>query len=127
MKKEQIYSIVTALLTLAGSYLLGKSVFGISVDTTSWEAITGAILTVGGIVMSILDKSLTIEKLQASLRTVIIAVGGLFVGAGKLDASKIEVWLGFIAAIVPMLYTWLSKKKNQQIETGEVKVDQLKK
>jgi len=127
MKKGQLYSFITAVLTLSGSYLVGKSVFGISIDAVSWEAVNGAILTLIGIIMSVLDKSLTIEKLQASLRAITIAVGGVFVGAGKLDSSKLEVWLGFITAIVPMLYTWLSKIKNQKLESGEVKIHQLKK
>lgn len=125
--KTNYYSILTSLLAILGSYLIGQTIFGAQVDASLWGTIVGGALAVAGLVMSVLDKSLTIEKTQAFMRTVIMAIGGLLIAAGKLTEARLEIWLGFVTAITPMLYTFFAKKKSQLIETGEIKVEALKK
>lgn len=125
MTKEQFYSIITALLTVVGTFLIGKNIWGQPVDTELWQTITGAVLAVAGLVMSFLDKNLTIEKWQGIARTTIMAVGGVLIGIGRLTPEALETWIGIITSLIPMLYTWLSKKKNEQIQAGEINVRQL--
>jgi Ca2+/Na+ antiporter len=120
-----IISIIRNVLTLAGAFLLGRNLFGLEVNEVLWQEITGVIMIIAGIVMSVLEKSLTIEKLQGALRHIILAVGGILVAKGTIKPEQIEIYLGIAAALAPIIYGYLSRKKSQQVVAGEIPTTQL--
>lgn len=127
MNKEQILSLVRTILSAAGAFFIGKYLLGNEVDESLLELIVGAIMTLASIVWSIVDKSATLEKLESGVRQVIIVAGGLLVSAGKLDAEKLETYVGLAVALTAFLWSTLGKKKTAAISSGKVDVSNLKK
>lgn len=125
MKKEQIFGIIRSLLTFVGSYLFGKNIFGNPIDESLWQEIVGAIMVVIAFAWTIGEKKLTLEILQSSILKVITVAGALLVSSGKLSSDNLNGIVAAITAILPVIYSLLSKKKSEQIESGEIKVDQL--
>jgi len=93
MTKETAFSIVRAALTLTGSYIIGHNLFGAKLDESLWQELAGA-------------------------RSVITVAGGLLVSAGKLTGDALNSIIGLVAVLVPLLQSWLSKKKVQQLADG---------
>jgi hypothetical protein len=118
MTKETAFSIVRAALTLTGSYIIGHNLFGAKLDESLWQELAGAAITIISIVWGIVDKSATIESIQSAVRSVITVAGGLLVSAGKLTGDALNSIIGLVAVLVPLLQSWLSKKKVQQLADG---------
>jgi hypothetical protein len=125
---EQTLSVIRSLLTLLGSFLIGRSILGntLVLDSATLELIIVIAMAAFGIVMSIIDKTINEEKLQGFLRHIVLTVGGILVALGRLDPAKLELWLGVIASLVPIVYGFLSKNKTQKLATGEIALTQLK-
>jgi Ca2+/Na+ antiporter len=121
-----ITSIIRTILTLVGSYLIGHNLFGTSVNESLWQEISGGIMVLVGIVMSILDKTISIEKVQGALRHIVLVAGGLLIAKGVVTPAQIEMYIGLATALVPVVYGWLSKKKSQQVASGDIPVQHLK-
>lgn len=126
MKKDQIVVVLKTILTLVGSYLIGRKLFNTTIDESYLGLIIGSVMTVVSFVWSIVDKSLAIESLQSSIRQVIVAVGGVLIASGKLDSAKLDTYIGIILPLATYLYTLLSQKKSVQIATGKIEVTALK-
>ncbi len=120
-----ITSIIRNLLTLAGAFLIGRNLFGLEVNEVLWQEIVGGVMVIVGIVMSIMDKTLTEEKFQGALRHIVLLVGGLLVAKGTIKPEQIEVYLGIITALAPLIYGYISRKKNQDIASGKIATSQL--
>jgi hypothetical protein len=71
MTKDTIFSLLRSALTIVGSILLGKNIFGTAVDNSVIEAVIGGALFVGSVVWGIADKTATIEMLQSALLKVV--------------------------------------------------------
>jgi len=121
-----ITSIIRNLLTLIGSFLIGRHIFNQTIDAPMWDVITGSVMALTGVIMSIADKTVTIEKVQGVIRHVVLSIGGIMIAGGIVKPEQIELWLGAITALTPIIYGWLSKKKTQQVASGEVTINQLK-
>lgn len=126
MNKENTLSLIRNIFTIVGGYFLGKSLFGVHVTGETWEIALGVIMTIAGIIMSITDKSVTVEKMQGAIRHVVSAIGGILAGSGVIDMGRLESWTGIILVIVPIVMGWLSRKKVAQLEDGQIAVRQLK-
>lgn len=125
MKKENVFSLIRTILTALGSFLIGKNIFGNVVDQSILEIIVGAVLSIVSIAWSIADKTANIEMLQSGIRKVFVMIGGLLVASGKLDAAKLDTYLGLALSLIPFLYSLLSKKKSQEIAEGTISVQDL--
>lgn len=129
--KNQNYAnlsgIIRTVLSLLGAYLLGKNIYGIEATAELWQEATGVIMGVIAIIWSIRSKEATIEMLQGTMRQVLTFIGGLFVAKGKISAETLTLVIGLAAAILPPLYGFLSRRKTQQLDTGKISIDQLKK
>lgn len=126
MTKETFIIIFKAVLTVGGSYLLGINLWGQIVDNSILQIIIGIALSGASIAWSIFDKSYTIESIQAFIRQTVLFVGGLLIAAGKITPERLDVYLGAILAIIPVLQSYLSKKKAQDLKEGELQVNRLK-
>lgn len=120
MTQDNLLSFVRALLILVGSYVVGHNLFGHTVDSSTWQIIAGAVVTLSSIIWGIVTKSTSIEAVESAIRSIITSVGGLFVSAGVLSGDNLNAILGLVTAIAPAIQSALSKTKNQQIATGTV-------
>lgn len=126
MNKQLFFTLLKTLLTFGGSYLVGHNLFGASVDNSTLEVLVGAAMAVGSTVWSFFDKTYTIESLQAVVRQVILVIGGLLVSSGRVKDETVKQIEGLALVLIPFLQSILSKKKAEQIQTGEIEVKSLR-
>ena len=117
------------MLAAADGALAAGAAADAAADAAAAEAAaaTGVIMGVIAIIWSIRSKEATIEMLQGTMRQVLTFIGGLFVAKGKISAETLTLVIGLAAAILPPLYGFLSRRKTQQLDTGKISIDQLKK
>jgi nitric oxide reductase large subunit len=127
MDKTTIVAVIKNALALIGSFLIGKELFGAAVDESLWQIIAGAVMLLISFVMSFASNLVTKEKFQDAIRVLIVGIGGALVAGGWVEPAKLEMWIGAITAIAPMIYEWISRKKSQEIAKGEIPVQQLTK
>jgi hypothetical protein len=120
MALQNALSALRALLVLAGSYVVGKNVFGHAIDSSTWQIIAGAVVTVASTIWGIMAKTTNIEGVESAVRSVITSLGGLFVSAGILSGDNLNAILGVVTGLAPLIQSMLSKSKNQQIASGSV-------
>lgn len=127
MNKDTVLSLVRTLLTSVGMFLLGKNLLGSPIDPSMWQMVVGVVMSGASVAWGILDKSIAIEMVQSFIRSAIIGFGGLLVAKGSLSPEKLESILGIAMALLPLLYSILSRKKTAGIEDGTIKLSTLKK
>lgn len=120
-------SILRAILTAIGSFLIGKSIFGYGIDDINWQTIVGIIISIGSLIMAIKDKAANIEMWQSVLRQILIFVGGILVAAGIMTGKNLEAILALIPVLIPVIQSYTARVKINQIESGKVSTEQLKK
>lgn len=123
MTKETIKSIGRALLTLVGTVLLGKNVFGHVLDENVLQEIFGALGILGGVLWGILDHSATIEKVQSGLHSSLIILAGVAVSWGVISQQTALAIIGLVTALIPVILSYTSKVKIQQIDAGKLTTD----
>jgi hypothetical protein len=126
MNKETIYTVLRTLLTSVGVFLIGKNFMGSAIDQSVWQMLVGVIMAAVSVVWGIMDKTIGIEMLQSFIRSAIVGLGGLLVAKGSLSPEKLESILGIALAVLPLLYSILSRKKSDGIADGTIAPFELK-
>jgi hypothetical protein len=119
---QNFLSLLRAVGTLIGSYLVGHAIFGHTVSADALQVVGGAVLTIASTIWGIVAKTSTIEGIESSVRSVIAALGGLAVSYSVISASQLAAILSAIIPLATVIQSMLSKSKNQQIATGAIKV-----
>lgn len=119
---QNLLSLLRAVGSLLGAYLVGHAIFGHTVSQDTLGVIGGAALTLASTIWGIATKSSTIEGIESSLRSIGAAVGGLFVAAGKISADQLLTILGAIVPIVAFIQSVVSKSKNRAVASGAATV-----
>lgn len=127
MTQEQVNSAIRTVLTLLGAFLAGGGLklFGIVIDTVYWQEISGFVLAGVSIYWSIKSKEVDREKLEGFIRQVITFVGGILMAKNILKAEQLAAILTFIIAILPLLQSYLGKKKSDDLVVGKIAPAQL--
>jgi hypothetical protein len=125
MTKEMILGIARQVLTVAGAFLLGKNLFGAAIDESILQEVSGALLMIVSLVWTIKSKELTLEILQSVLLKVIIVAGTLLVSSGKLTGTTLNAIVGIVTALLPIIYSLISKKKSDDVKTGQIQAAKL--
>jgi hypothetical protein len=126
MNKETIFTIVRTLLTSVGVFLIGKNFLGQAIDQVLWQMLVGIAMSAFSVVWGMYDKTLGLEMLQSFIRSAIIGLGGLLVAKGSLSPEKLESILGIALAVLPLVYSILSKKKSTELAEGYIEPSALK-
>lgn len=115
MTKETGLSLIRAILTLVGSYLLGKQILGSVVDQ-NWLiiVITGAV-TLASVIWGIVSKDIAAEQVASGLRSVIMSVGMIFVASGKLSTNNLEQVALIVVTVIPFILSKLNRDTNKEI------------
>lgn len=129
MTQEQGNALIRMILTLLGAFLAGGGIklFGITIDTAYWQEIVGFVLAGYSIYWGIKSKNVAIEQWQSLARQVVIFGGGILVARGVITTDKLGAIVAFVVALIPLLQSYLTKKKSDQLEQGKIQVAQLKK
>lgn len=118
--KDTIFSSLRALLTFAGTLLVGHAIWGHAFTTENLDIIGGVIVALISTIWGIADKSATIEQVESALRSIIISGGGLATAAGWLKAETVTALVGLITGVLPIFQSYFSKTKVIQIDQGKV-------
>lgn len=126
MNKETVFTLIRTLLTSFGVFLIGKNFLGQSIDQSLWQMLVGIAMSAFSVVWGMYDKTLGLEMLQSFIRSAIIGVGGLLVAKGSLSPEKLESILGIALAVLPLVYSIISKKKSTELAEGYIEPSALK-
>jgi hypothetical protein len=126
MNKETVFTLIRTLLTSFGVFLIGKNFLGQSIDQSLWQMLVGIAMSAFSVVWGMYDKTLGLEMLQSFIRSAIIGVGGLLVAKGSLSPEKLESILGIALAVLPLVYSIISKKKSGELADGYIEPNALK-
>ena len=127
MDRKTIETIFRTLLTSLGMFMLGKNLLGTEIDASVWQMVVGSAMSALAVIWGVLDKNLGIEMLQSFIRSAFVGFGGLLVAKGQLSAGTLESVIGIITAILPAIYSYLSRRKSQEIAKDALIVVALKK
>jgi len=122
MNKDSILSLVRQAAVAFGAFLIGKKLFGQTVDDGYLGLIAGIVVAVVGFVWGILDKSSTVEAVQAFVRQLFSFGGGLLVSAGKLTNETLEIVVGFAVPVGTWIFKLLDNRKTAQLASGKLEV-----
>lgn len=120
MTQDNLLSSLRAVLIIIGSYVVGHNIFGHAVDSSTWQIVAGAVVTVASTIWGIASKTTTIEGVESAVRSIITSVGGLFVSAGILSGDNLNAILGLVTALAPAVQSALSKTKTAQVASGQL-------
>ncbi|MBC7509390.1 MAG: hypothetical protein H7320_11690 [Ferruginibacter sp.] len=126
MSKDSTLSILRTLLMAVAAFLIGKNLFGNAIDASIAEQLGGAFLAIVTLIWSFVDKTSTLEGFQSTVKGFIVFGGGLAIAAGKLRQEALEVILGLLSILGPMLYSYLSRLKTRGLSNGTIKIETLK-
>jgi hypothetical protein len=126
MNKQTVFTLVRTLLTSVGVFLIGKNFMGSPIDQSVWQMLVGIIMAGVSVVWGIMDKTIGLEMLQSFIRSVIVGLGGLLVAKGSMTPEKLESILGIVLAVLPLIYSILSRKKSDGINEGSIAPFELK-
>jgi uncharacterized membrane protein len=126
MNKETVFTLIRTLLTSVGVFLIGKNFLGSPIDQSVWQMLVGLIMAAISVAWGIMDKTIGLEMLQSFIRSVIVGLGGLLVAKGSVSPEKLESILGIVLAVLPLVYSILSRKKSDGIADGSIAAFELK-
>jgi hypothetical protein len=126
MNKETVFTLIRTLLTSVGVFLIGKNFLGSPIDQSVWQMLVGVIMAGVSVVWGIMDKTIGLEMLQSFIRSAIVGLGGLLVAKGSMTPEKLESILGIVLAVLPLVYSILSRKKSDGINEGSIAPFELK-
>lgn len=122
MNKDTVLSILRALMTAGGSYIVGHNLFGHQVDASVWQEVAGSVIALVGAIWGVVDKTAGIEGVQSAVRSFLQSAGGFLTAAGVITGETLNAILGLATAIISVLQSHLSKVKVKQIADGTVNV-----
>lgn len=127
MSSEILIGIIRQVLSVLGAWLLGRNLFGATVDPALWQKITGEVLIIASFVWTVKAKQLTVEIVQSSILKIVMTVGTILVASGKVTGEYIDKIVLTVTVLAPILYSILSKKKSADIAAGEIPLGKLSK
>lgn len=125
MSKDSILSITRVALNAVGSYLVGMSFLGTTIDNNLWVGIAGALVTAATIVWGIVDKTVTTEMLSSGLRSIVLTFGTILVGSGIIRNEILEGALAIISIAIPAALSETAKVENKNVATGKYPIADL--
>jgi hypothetical protein len=124
---EKISVILRAAIVFAGSFFLGKVLFGQAVDNVFIDTTSGIILSAVGFIWSIKEKSVTADQVEGIIRQSITFIAGLLVSSGLLKNDQATELITFAVAGIPVIQSYVMRWKNSKIAADQINKQQLKK
>lgn len=127
MKKDLWLSIIRTLLTGAGAYLIGKNLFGNTIDQSIWGEVSGVAMVMISSIWGFITKELKIEALEDALKQAFVVLGTLAVMGGKLSTGLYQTILTLLPMLFGILGSSLARMKNNGLANGSISTSSLKK
>lgn len=124
--KQKLFVLLRAILSFAGSLLLGHVIFHKNVDNAFIEAASGCILGITSVIWSIKEKCLTLEMVEGTVRQTITFVCGLAISSGIMKPDQATQIMILAVATLPIVQSALMRKKNENLSTEKSDVSELK-
>lgn len=122
---SNILALIRMLLSGFGAFLLGKNLFGATIDESLWQMIVGSAMILISFLWSIFSKTSTTEMIEGFARQLITALGGLLTGLGVVKEETYQLISGIVTSLLPYILSLLGKHKNQEIAQGTLGVKDL--
>lgn len=122
---SNILALIRMLLSGFGAFLLGKNLFGATIDESLWQMIVGSVMILISFLWSIFSKTSTTEMIEGFARQLITALGGLLTGLGVVKEETYQLISGIVTSLLPYILSLLGKHKNQEIAQGTLGVKDL--
>lgn len=113
-------SLVRALFTLIGTFVIGRTFHGHVLVSTTFDVVSGSLLTLLSIIWSLRNGTATEQNLESMLRQLLQGIGGVVVGSGLLNATQLGEIISFVVLAIPMVWGYLSKAKTAKIAAGKL-------
>lgn len=126
MNKEVLFTLLRAVLTFVGTYLVGKPLLGGTVDENLVQVIIGTGMSLASLAWSVFDKTLGLEMIQAFLRSLATGFGGFLMANGVIKPDQLETYLALALALATFVHSIVGKKKSAGISSGTIPIDTLK-
>lgn len=120
MQKQTFFSAIRALLTFAGTFLVGHAIWGQAFTNANLDIISGVIIALVSTIWGIADKTASIEQVESALRSIIISAGGLATAAGWVKSETVTALVGLVTGLLPIFQSYFSKVKVVQIDKGVI-------
>ena len=127
LNREQILTIIRALLIAIGGFLVGNHLFGHLVDLAYWDLIVGGLMSLVVGIWSWNDKDTTFEKRMAFVRSSLSFIGGIVISSGVVQPQTWDSITGLVLTILPIIMSNQQKKFNRALQDGRVDIERLKK
>lgn len=122
---SNILALIRMLLSGFGAFLLGKNLFGATIDESLWQMIVGSAMILISFLWSIFSKTSTTEMIEGFARQLITALGGLLTGLGVVKEETYQLISGIVTSLLPYILSLLGKHKNQEIAQGTLGIKDL--
>lgn len=122
---SNILALIRMVLSGFGAFLLGKNLFGATIDESLWQMIVGSVMILISFLWSIFSKTSTTEMIEGFARQLITALGGLLTGLGVVKEETYQLISGIVTSLLPYILSLLGKHKNQEIAQGTLGVKDL--
>ena len=123
--KSTIYAIIRMVLSGLGAYLLGKNLFGHTIDESLWQMIVGSVMILISFVATVFDKTAGVEIWEGLIRQLVTSIGGLLTGLGVVKEETFATISTAILSLLPLILSLLGKKKSQAIAMGDLGIKDL--
>ena len=120
-------SFIRMLLAAGAAFLIGKTWWGTPLTSQVTDTIIAVLMEVLSVVWGLRAHTVDIEKLQSTVRNFFSLAGGFFVSRGLITTEQSVLIVGALVSASAYLYSILSKKKSQQLDTSKIQLADLKK
>jgi putative effector of murein hydrolase LrgA (UPF0299 family) len=105
MSKETIYSIIRAILMIAGALLIGHHIWNTAIDATVWDAISGSLLSFVTLIWGVVSKETSTEAAVAGLKQFAVFAFGLLASSGKISPDKAQTWISLVGVLISVVFS----------------------
>lgn len=120
MNKQTLLSFFRSVVQLVGAFLIGRHIFGHSLDANLLETFGESVVVLGTAVWGVLDKTVGIEQLQSAFRSTLTIITSLLASWGIISGQTALAIVGFGGSLIPVLQSYTSKLKVQKMDAGTI-------
>jgi|SRR5579863_320659 len=104
-----VMTVIRSLLTLLGTFLIGKVLAGHTINADLWQLIVGAGMAIAGVITEFTSTTASSTQFQSALVSAGTAVGGVLLAFGWIDQQTVTAITGLITSILPLLHKQSTK------------------
>lgn len=116
--KEKVFSFVRTLLVALGVFFIGTDLKGWQITEDVWQSAIGVLMSVGGLIWAIIDKTIVEDQFISFVKAIIIGIGGAMVALGVVTLETFNYISGFILVLAPYIWGLIERKKAAKVRAN---------